>query len=86
MYDRLMSLQWDLQVIPNWNFKHLVCIAYIQIEFGPVSEIVEHAQCYDRNIYAILVSFNHVSCTLVLVVRVIHTLQNFLFKNKSKCR
>ena len=41
---------------------------------------------YDRNIYVVLVLFNRVSCTLVLVVRVIHTLQNFLFKNQSKRR
>ena len=35
-------------------------------------------------IFVILVSFNHVSFTLVAVVRVIHTLRNFLFKNQSK--
>ena len=41
--------------------------------------------CYNRSIYVILVSFNFVSYILVLVVRVIHALQNFLFKNQSKC-
>ena len=40
MYNRLTSLQWDLQVKPNWNFKHLARITYKQIEFGPLSEKV----------------------------------------------
>ena len=43
MYYRLTSLQWDLQVIPNWNFKNLVGITYIRIESGPLSKMVEHA-------------------------------------------
>ena len=41
--------------------------------------------CYSRNVYVMLVLLNRVSVTLVLVVRVIHTLRNFLFKNQWKC-
>ena len=43
MYSRLTSLQWDMQVIPNWKFKHLACITHIRIEFDPLSKKVEHA-------------------------------------------
>ena len=39
-----------------------------------------------RNIYVIFVTFYRVSYTLVCVVPVMHTVRNFLFKNRSKCR